>query len=132
MSQLPDLDKGIFLLGPIPDGLTMSFGAFTRKYELEAIIPIVSRLNTVENLRVIGLSLVKTLGSGASTTEKRENSDLYAKAQEELLAQQEVLLQSEVGTAERPEQRGVRVVVHTPRRARMVIAKRLLSLFHQA
>ena len=126
----------MFLPEPIPEDVTMSFGAFARKHELEAIIPTITRLNTevgdlltmpmVENLRVIGLSLVKTLGSGFLTTEKRANRELYARAQEELLAQQEVLLQSEVVTAEQSEQRGVRLLEHTPQGARLVIAKRLL------
>ena len=37
VSQWPDLDNGLFLPEPVPEDLTMSFGAFARKHELEAI-----------------------------------------------------------------------------------------------
>jgi len=84
----------------------------------------------VENLRITGLSLVKLLRIRFLTTEKRANSELYARAQEELLGQQEVLVQSEVVTAERSEQRGVRLLVHTPREARLVHRK--ASAYHHS
>jgi hypothetical protein len=136
VSQWPDLDNGMFLPTPVPDDLMMSFGAFAKKYEIEALIPTISRLNTgvgdlltmpvVENLRVVGLSLLKTLSSGFLTTKNRSNSELYAKAQAELLAQHSLLLRSEVLMAKRSEHEGVRLVVNTPKGKRLVIAKRLL------
>ena len=135
ISQWPNLDRGLFLPKPIPADLTMSLGSFANKYGLEALIPMFSQLNPglgdllsvpmVENLRVGGLSLLRSLSVGFLTTETHANSQLYEKAEAELIADQSVLLGSEVILARRRDE-GVKLIVATPDGKKLILAKRLL------
>lgn len=136
ISQWPELDNGMYLPSPIPEDLTMSLGAFVKKYKIEALIPTISRLNTgcgdllslpmVENLRVVGLSLLQTLSSGFLTTSKHVNSELYRKAEVELLAKHSLLLNTRVTNTRRSANDGVRLVVATPDGKKLIVAKKLL------
>jgi hypothetical protein len=135
ISQWPDLDRGMFLPDPVPEDLTMSLGAFVKKHSIEAMVPLFSQLNPglgdllsvpmVENLRVAGLSLVRSLAAGFVTTEGHANQELYKRAQAELLEDSSLLLDSEVIFTKRSDA-GVRLVVMTPQGKKMIIARRLL------
>ncbi|KAF2022475.1 hypothetical protein EK21DRAFT_14556, partial [Setomelanomma holmii] len=135
IAQWPDLDRGMFLPEPIPADLTMSLGAFAKKHGIEALIPMFSQLNPglgdllsvpmVENMRVAGLSLIRSLATGFLTAESHANQDLYERAQVELLADNSVLLGSEVILARRREE-GIKLIVGTPEGKKMIVAKRLL------
>jgi hypothetical protein len=80
----------------------------------------------VENLQVAGLSLVQSLAGGFLTTNNHANRELCDKAQAELVADRNVLLNSKVALAKRSEGDGVRLVVTTPTGKKLIIAKRLL------
>jgi hypothetical protein len=136
ISQWPDLDNGMFLPEPVPEDLVMPLGAFAKKHGIEAMIPMFSQLNPgsgdlllapmVEHLRVVGLSLLRSLAAGFLTTENHANHELYERAQAELLAYDSVLLDSEVLFAKRSEADGIRLQVMTPQGKRLVVAKKLL------
>jgi hypothetical protein len=133
ISQWPQLDLGMFLPDPVPEDLTISMGEFATKHGIEAAIPTMSQFNpglgdflsvpVVENMRVVGLSLVQALQKGFVTT--GNNSVLYSAAQAELLATQSVLLSSRVISTKRSNN-SVSLVVNTPQGRKLVVAKKLL------
>jgi hypothetical protein len=92
----------MFLLEPVPEDLIMPLGYFVKKYNIEAILPTFSQINpglgdlasvpVVENLRVAGLSLMRSLSSRFLTTSRYHNSELYKKAQAKLLIDGSLLL----------------------------------------
>lgn len=133
--KYPQLDNGLFLPDPVPDDLVMPFGQFAKKYGIEAAIPTMYQYNaglgdiltipTVENMRIWGLGLVSALQTGFLTTARHNNSELYAKAQAELLSAESLLLRSEVVYSER-DSKGVRLVISTPTGNKLIKAKKLL------
>jgi hypothetical protein len=136
LSQYPQLDKGMYLPSPVPEDLLMPFGKFATKYGVEDLVQTFYNTNqgvgdlltisVLENLRVSGLDLVKQLASnGLISTARRNNSEIYAKAQAELLAAKSLLLSSEVKHLSRTDH-GVELIVQTPQGIKCIRAKKLL------
>ncbi|KAI4639029.1 hypothetical protein J4E93_009519 [Alternaria ventricosa] len=136
LAQYPKLESGMFLPSPVPTDLTIPFGDLVTKLGLEALVQTLFSTNqgigdilsvpVVENARVNGLGLVQQLASGSLvTTAHRNNSELYGKAQAELLDSDSLLLSSEVVRSVR-RKGGVELVVKTPDGVKLVRAKKLL------
>jgi hypothetical protein len=136
LAQYPELNSGMFLPDPIPEDLTMPFGDFVIKYGIEATVQTMFSTNqgigdilsapVVENARVNALGLVAQLAANSLvSTARRNNSELYGKAQAELLDADSLLLSSEVVHSVRKES-GVELVVKTPDGVKLICAKKLL------
>jgi len=136
LTQFPKLESGMFLPDPVPEDLTMPFGDLVAKVGLEALVQMMFSTNqgigdilsvpVVENARVNGLGLVQQLAANSLVaTARRNNSELYGKAQAELLDADSLLLSSEVVRSVRRES-GVELVVKTPDGVKLVRAKKLL------
>jgi hypothetical protein len=137
LAQYPRLNDGQFLPNPVPDDLVMPFGDFAKKYGIEAVIPTMYQFNPglgdpltvpmIEMERVFGLSLVQQLSTGFLTTERHNNSEIYSKAQAELLSASSLLLSSTVVASKRSnENDGIKLVVRTPTGLKLICAKKLL------
>lgn len=106
ISQWPELDNGMFLPEQIPEDLLMPFGALVQKHGIQALVPTFNRINTgigdlltaptIENVRVVGLSPLRSLSTGFLTTLNDANRELYDTARAELLAADSLLLNSHV------------------------------------
>ncbi|KAI4691302.1 uncharacterized protein J4E84_003593 [Alternaria hordeiaustralica] len=136
LAQYPKLESGMFLPDPVPEDLTIPFGDLVAKLGLEALVQTMFDTNqgigdilnvpVVENARVNGLGLVQQLAANSLVaTARRNNSELYGKAQVELLDANSLLLSSEVVRSVRRES-GVELVVKTPDGVKLVRAKKLL------
>jgi hypothetical protein len=136
LSQYLELDKGMYLPSPVPEDLLMPFGKFATKYGIEDLFQTFYNTNqgvgdlltipVLENLRVSGLDLVKQLASnGLISTARRNNSEIYGKAQAELLAAASLLLSSKVKHSSRTDH-GVELIVQTPQGIKCIRAKKLL------
>lgn len=136
LAKYPELDRGMFLPNPVPDELVMPMGTLIQKLGLEAIANLIygltvnkgDFLNTpvVEVVRVFGASLAQTvLGGHFLTSARRDNSELYRKAQAELLAANSLLLSSNVIHTTRKDN-SVELVVQTPQGIKYICAKKLL------
>lgn len=137
LKQYPELDDGMFLPKPVPEDLTMPLGEFAKKYNCTAILNTAFELDpalgnfttapTVERIKVLGLSLVEGIASGTLTTLHHNNSELYTKAEAELLSDSSLLLQSEVVATSREDgENGIKLLVSTPQGDTLICAKRLL------
>lgn len=125
----------MYLPDPIPAYFLLPLGDFVKKYDCEAILNTMFELDpalgdftsvpAIERIRVFGLSLVQAVSTGVLTTARHNNSEIYTKAQTELLAASSLLLNSEVLASSR-EQSGVKLVVSTPQGKKLIVAKRLL------
>lgn len=135
LAQYPRLNDGMFLPDPIPADFLLPLGDFVKKYDCEAILNTMFELDpalgdfttvpAIERIRVFGLSLVEAVGTGVLTTAHHNNSELYTRAQTELLSASSLLLSSEVVASQRG-QAGIKLVVSTPTGKKLIIAKRLL------
>lgn len=135
LSKYPKLNDGLFLPDPVPEDLVLPFGDFVKKYGLEAALPSIYNYNpglgdvltgpTIEQIRVFGLSLVQQLSTGFLTTAHHNNSELYSRAQAELLSASSLLLNSEVLQSQRSND-SVELVVQTPDGKKLICAKKLL------
>lgn len=136
LTQYPALDKGLFLPDPVPEDLTMSFSDFALKYGIADIVQTMFFLNqgignllsapVVEHARIAGLSLLQQMTSnGFLTSARHNNSEIYGKAQAELLAANNLLLSSQVTSSSRTNN-GVELVVQTPTGRKCIRAKKLL------
>jgi hypothetical protein len=132
LSQYPEFDLG----RPIPKDLLITFGDFVKKYGIEAVVQTffvtnqgagdLLSLPVVEIARVVGLDLVQQLATnGLLTTARHNNSEIYGKAQAELLGDDSLLLSSEVTQSKRLPNR-VELVVKTPNGDKLIRAKKLL------
>lgn len=136
--KYPRLNDGMFLPNPVPEDLLLPFGEFVKKYNIEAVIPTMYQFNpglgniltvpTIEEMRNFGLSLVQQVSAGSFLiTPNANNSELYTKAQAELLASSSLLLNSEVLQTKRPTgNKRIELVVRTPSGKKLIRAKRLL------
>jgi hypothetical protein len=126
----------MFLPRPVPEELAMPDGQLVQKLGLEPIVPILAKLNpgngdvlsvpVVEYARVAGLSLIQqVVQQSFLTTARRNNGELYAKAQAELMSSHSVLLSSRVMASQR-KQTSVELVVQTPEGIKYICAKKLL------
>lgn len=135
LAQYPRLNDGMFLPDPVPEDLLMPFGDFVKKYDCEAVLNTMFELDpalgnfttvpTIERIRVFGLSLVQGVLTGVLTTAHHNNSEIYSKAQAELLSESSLLLNSEVIASQRTNT-GVKLIINTPKGTKLVIAKKLL------
>lgn len=136
LAQYPKLESGMFLPSPVPAGLTIPFGDLVNKLGLEAVVQTMFNTNqgigdilgvpVVENARVNGLGLIQQLAaSSLVSTARRNNSELYGKAQAELLDADSLLLSSQVVRSVRGVN-GVDLVVKAPDGVKLVRAKKLL------
>jgi hypothetical protein len=136
LDQYPQLDKGMYLPSPVPEDLLLPFGKFATKHGVEDLVHTFYNTNqgigdlltvsVLENLRVSGLDLVKQLASdGLISTARHNNSEIYGKAQAELLAAKSLLLSSEVRHSSRTGH-GVELIVQTPQGIKCIRAKKLL------
>lgn len=113
----------------------MPFGKFAKKYGIEDAVATMWQYNPglgdiltapmIENQRVWGQSLVQQLSTGFLTTKHHNNSELYSKAQAELLSADSLLLDSCVIHSSRNGD-GVTLVVQTPSTRKLIKAKKLL------
>jgi hypothetical protein len=135
LAQYPRLNDGMYLPDPIPADFLLPIGDFVKKYDCEAILNTMFELDpalgdfttvpAIERIRVFGLSLVEAVSTGVLTTARHNNSELYTKAQAELLSASSLLLNSKVVASSRGKS-NVKLVVSTPQGKKLVIAKRLL------
>ncbi|KAF2866368.1 putative FAD dependent oxidoreductase [Massariosphaeria phaeospora] len=132
--KYPDLNRGFFIPEPVPEDLLLPFGEFVAKYHLEAalynILSITAALGnilelpTLQVIRTQGISLLTTT---LLTTARQNNSELYSKAQDELLASNSLLLSSTVLASSRGRDgESVKLLVKTPSGPKLIIAKKLL------
>lgn len=137
LAQYPKLDNGLFLPNPVSEDLLAPFGEIAKKYDFEAALNTMFELDpavgdmvtvpTVERIRTCGLSLVQQLSTGFFTTAHHNNSELYSKAQAELLDASSLFLNSEVVSAQRGDGKaGIRLIVNTPQGKKLICAKKLL------
>jgi hypothetical protein len=143
LQKYPELDNGMFLPNPVPEDLLMPFGDFVKKHHLEAALPTIYTYNpglgdvltgpTVEQMRVFGLSLVAQLSTGLLTTANHNNSELYTKAEAELLSTSSLLLDSTVTSSVRSSSNSssnstlpIKLIVSTPTGQKLIRAKKLL------
>ncbi|KAI4944590.1 hypothetical protein J4E91_008593 [Alternaria rosae] len=136
LAQYPELESGMFLPSPVPEDLTIPFGDLVTNLGLEAVVQTMFSTNqgigdilsvpVVENACVNGLGLIQQLAANSLvSTARRNNSELYGKAQAELLDADSLLLSSEVVHVARRKS-GVELVVKTPDGVKMIRAKKLL------
>ncbi|EUC27987.1 hypothetical protein COCCADRAFT_30654 [Bipolaris zeicola 26-R-13] len=137
ISQWPQLDAGFYLPDPIPEDLLLPFGQFAQKYNISDAVQTIflltsafgdlAEIPTVQVIRTFSLSLVKTM-QNFQTSSVMDNSLLFQRLTDELLADNSLLLSSTViKTARVSKTDGrVRVLVQTPQGPRLVIAKKIL------
>jgi len=135
LAKYPRLDDGMFLPSPVPEDLAMPFGELVTKYGLEAAVNTMFEMDpalgdwqtvpAVERIRVFGLGLVAGMINGVLTTAHHNNSEIYTKAQAELLSASSLLMKSEVVASERT-QSGIKLIVNTPKGKKLILAKKLL------
>ncbi|KAL5376897.1 hypothetical protein DPSP01_010163 [Paraphaeosphaeria sporulosa] len=135
LEKYPRLNDGMFLPHPLPNELVMPFGQFAKQYGIEDAVATMFIYNAglgdiltvpaIENIRVWGKSLVQQLSGGFLTTAHHNNSELYSKAQAELLSARSLLLSSEVTYSFRRAS-GITLIVQTPEGRKLVKAKKLL------
>ncbi|KAH7393977.1 amine oxidase, flavin-containing superfamily [Phaeosphaeria sp. MPI-PUGE-AT-0046c] len=135
LAQYPKLDDGMYLPDPVPADFLLPLGEFVKKYECEAILNTMFELDpalgdfttvpAIERIRVFGLSLVQAVSTGVLTTARHNNSELYTKAQNELLSATSLLLSSEVVASSRGDH-NVKLMVKTPTGNKLIIAKKIL------
>lgn len=129
------LDDGMFLPKPVPAELLEPFGDFVQKHNISAVLNLMFELDpalgnftsipTVERMKTFSSGLVEGILKGdLLTTARHNNSELYTRAQAELLQHSSLLLQSEVVEACRED--GIRLVVQTLEGKKLIKAKRLL------
>ncbi|KAL2203775.1 putative FAD dependent oxidoreductase [Sarocladium strictum] len=110
-NKYPELMNGTLLPDPVPKELYQPFGDLIEEHELHAAVPPMYFYNPgVGNIPV-----------------SRNVSEIFAKAEAELLSDSSVLLSSVVTKADRPENDSdVKLVVHTPEGSELIIAKKLI------
>ncbi|USP75780.1 hypothetical protein yc1106_03054 [Curvularia clavata] len=136
LTKYPQLASGMFLPRPVPQELSIPFGRLTKQLGIEAVVPFLIKWNTAtgdastipatEFIRVAGLELVQQVISPSFVTSTcRNNSEIYGKAQTELLQAQSLLLSSEVIDSLRKENK-VELVVKTLQGIKYICVKKLI------
>ncbi|KAH7555843.1 hypothetical protein BM1_06369 [Bipolaris maydis] len=136
LMKYPQLASGMFLPNPVPKELSQPFGQLVQQLGIEAIVPILARLNpgngdlatipVVEFARVAGLDLIKqTTANSFLTTARHNNSEIYGKAQAELLHANSLLLSSHVISSQRKDNK-VELAVQTPEGIKYICAKKVV------
>lgn len=129
------LEAGFDLPDPVPDDLLLPFGDFVKKYSLDAAVYTIFsygqglgdllRQPTIYVMKNFGLDILRNIQVGFLTTERRDNSELYRKARDELGS--DVLLRSRVARTERNKDGdSVRVLVDTPSGRKIIRAKKII------
>ncbi|KAH7139045.1 amine oxidase, flavin-containing superfamily [Dendryphion nanum] len=137
LAKYPQLNNGLFVPEPVPEDLLLPFGKFVEKYNLQAALPTIYNYNpglgdvltgpTFEQIRVFGLSLLQQLATGFLTTARHNNSELYTRAQSELLSTSpsSLLLCTTIQTTHRTPSLTT-LVVRTSSGLKLIHARRLL------
>jgi hypothetical protein len=136
LMKYPQLAGGMFLPRPVPQELSMPFGQLAKQLGIEAAVPTLIQFNpatgdastlpTAEFIRVAGLELVQQIVNQSFVTSARgNNSEIYGKAQAELLQAQSLLLSSQVISSQRRDN-GVEIAVKTPQGIKYICAKKLI------
>lgn len=136
LSKYPQLEVGFFLPDPVPEELLMPFGQFVEKYDIGAAVQFffnvagafgdILELPTIQQFRAQSLSLLAT-SSKFQTSSVMNNSLLFSKATDELIATDSLLLSSNVLHTERVSKSGsVKILVDTPGGRKLIVAKQLL------
>ena len=131
--QWPALINGAFLPNPVPADLYGPFGDFVKKYNIQAAVPTLynyqpgvgsgyTNIPTIEVFRYWGADMASF--QFISTTH-HNTSELYSNAQAELLAGNNLLLNSQVISSSRSNS-GVKLVVKTPSGNKLILAKKLI------
>lgn len=138
LKKYPYLEDGFDLPDPVPEDLLIPFGEFVRKYDLDDMVRIGFRygqglgdflqIPTIYVMKNFGLDIIRNFRSSFLTTARRNNSELYGKAQSELGP--DVYLKSTIISTSRghPSSTGhsVRVLVQTPSGPKLILTKQLL------
>jgi hypothetical protein len=136
LSKYPHLEAGFFLPDPVPEELLMPFGQFVEKYNIGAAVQSffnvagafgdILELPTIQQFRAQSLALLAT-SSKFQTSSVMNNSLLFGKATDELLAAESLLLASNVLLTERVRKSGsIKILVDTPGGRKLVVAEKLL------
>ncbi|KAK3942850.1 FAD/NAD(P)-binding domain-protein [Diplogelasinospora grovesii] len=133
LAKYPFLDNGFDLPDPIPEDLLLPFGHFVKKYDLSAMVLLVSKLGqglgdllsqpTLYVMKNFGKTALEGFATGFLVPESGDNSSLYEKALAELGS--DALIGSSVVSVRR-DNHSVRVVVQTPSGQKLIKAKKLL------
>ena len=133
LEKYPFLDNGFDLPDPIPADLLLPFGDFVKKYNLSAMVMLVSKLGqglgdllyqpTLYVMKNFGATALEGFAKGFLVPASGDNSELYVKELEEL--DDNVLLSSCVFSTRR-ERDSVKVLVKTPTGQKIIEAKTLL------
>lgn len=133
LAKYPFLDNGFDLPDPIPADLLLPFGDFVKKYNLSAMVMLVSKLGqglgdllyqpTLYVMKNFGATALEGFAKGFLVPASGDNSEIYVKALAEL--DDDVLLSSCVLSTRR-EQDSVKVLIKTPTGQKIIEAKTLL------
>ena len=135
LAKYPEIDDGFYLPYPLePDSdLLLPLHSFVKKYQLDAIVPIISQYeqgygNLLEQLTLyvmanFALDTLADIQNGFLTTKDYDNSQLYEKASAELGA--DALISSHVVCMDRNGD-GVKIWVQTPHELTLIEAKKLI------
>jgi hypothetical protein len=128
----PGLNRGFFLPDPVPEDLTMSFGDFAKKYQIEPVVFLfnqytqgwdISKVPAVYALLVVNVDLAGDIQAGTFLT-THDTNDLYRSAA--AILGQRVLYNADVTSVVRGKADvSVRVQQHG-KAARTIRAKKLL------
>ncbi|KAI9824477.1 MAG: hypothetical protein M1826_007340 [Phylliscum demangeonii] len=128
------LNAGFYLPDPVPADLLLPFGEFVTKYGVEAAVPLIAeyaqgfgnllRQPTLYLIKYFDYALLQQIQTGFLTTARRDNSELYDRAQAELGA--DALLRTQVLAIDRDAPGCVKVVVQTPAGIKLIAATKLL------
>ncbi|KAF3037580.1 hypothetical protein E8E11_002873 [Didymella keratinophila] len=136
LSKYPQLEAGFFVSDPVPEDLLMPFGQFVEKYDVGAAVKFffnvagafgdILELPTIQQFRAQSLDLLAT-SSKFQTSSIMNNSLLFGKATDELLAIGSLFLSSTVLHTERVSKPdSVKILMNTPEGRKLVVAKKLL------
>jgi hypothetical protein len=136
-NKYPGLTNGTILPDPVPKELYSPFGEFVEKYGIQAAVPPMYFYNPgvgdimsnplIEQFRYWSSHMVGGVANGFLSPVSRNVSEIFGKAEAELLSESSVL-SSEVVRAHRPEddEEDVKLVVRTPTGSKLIIAKKLV------
>lgn len=137
-NKYPELVNGTKLPDPVPEELYQPFEDLVEEHELHGAVPPMYFYNpgvgnmlenpVIEIFRYWSSYMVGGVASGFLSPVSRNVSEIFAKAEAELLSDSSVLLSSVVTKADRPEDDSddVKLVVDTPEGSKLIIAKKLI------
>jgi hypothetical protein len=134
LSQYAYLENGFDLPDPVPPDLLLPWRDFVKKYALDAAVNTIFNFGqglgdilaqpTLYVMKNFGLDILRNLSVGFLTTERHDNSELYAKARAELGA--DALLRSRVVATDRDAAGYANLLVQTPSGLRIIRAGKIV------